>query len=122
MPFKKSFIAVVLFFTMLGLSGATYAKEVRRDNAEILKEVDAKIQAALDAVPAGNSDELATRIKEASETASDLSANYKFEFERDKAVIKLKKARQLTKASDFSGAEQELKNARESFAALPKFQ
>lgn len=122
MPIKRIFITVILFFTMLGLSGATYAKEVKRDNAEILKEVDAKIQAALDAVPAGNSDELATRIKEASETASDLSANYKFEFERDKAVIKLKKARQLTKASDFSGAEQELKNARESFAALPKFQ
>lgn len=122
MPLKNIFFTVILFFTMLGLAGATYAKEVRRDNAEILKEVDAKIQAALDAVPAGNADELATLIKEASESASDLSANYKFEFERDKAVIKLKKARQLTKASDFSGAEQELKNARESFANLPKFQ
>lgn len=122
MSLNKFFITFILFFTMLGLSGTTIAKEVRRDNAEIFKEVDTKIQAALDAVPSSNSEEIATLIKEASESASELSANYKFEFERDKAVLKLKKARQLTKASDFSGAEQELKNARESFSNLPKFQ
>jgi hypothetical protein len=122
MPFKKSFIAVVLFFTMLGLSGATYAKEVKKGNAEILKEVDAKIQEVLDALPSKDANAVGTLIKEASEIASELSANYKFEFERDKAVIKLKEARKLTKASDFSGAEQELKNARESFGNLPKFQ
>lgn len=122
MSVKKIFISFLLFFTLFGLSGSTFAKEAKKDNAAILKDVDTKIQAALDAIPAGKADELATLIKEASESASDLSANYKFEFERDKAVIKLKKARQLTKASDFSGAEQELKSARESFANLPKFQ
>ncbi len=122
MSLKKSFIAFILFFSMLGLSTSTFAKEVKRDNAEILEEVDSKIQAALDAVPAGNADQLATLIKEVSESASDLSASYKFEFERDKVVLKLKKARQLSKASDFAGAEQELKSAREGFKELPKYQ
>lgn len=107
---------------MLGLSGTSFAKEAKIDNAAILKEVDAKIEAALASIPAGNAQETATLIKEVSEAASNLSANYKFEFERDKAVLKLKKARELTKKSDFAGAEQELKSARESFIALPKFQ
>lgn len=122
MSLKKIFITFILFFSMLGLSGTSFAKEAKIDNAAILKEVDTQIQAALDSIPAGNAQETATLIKQVSETASGLSANYKFEFERDKAVIKLKKARELTKKSDFAGAEQELKSARESFIALPKFQ
>lgn len=122
MSFKKIFIAFVVFFSMLGLSGSTFAKEVRKPIPEILKDVDTKVQAALDAIPAGNAQEIATHIKEASESASELSANYKFEFERDKVVLKLKKARELAKKSDFAGAEQELKAAKEGFANLPKFQ
>jgi len=122
MSLKKIFITFILFFSMLGLSGTSFAKEAKIDNAAILKEVDAKIEAALASIPAGNAQETATLIKEVSEAASNLSANYKFEFERDKAVLKLKKARELTKKSDFTGAEQELKSARESFIALPKFQ
>jgi hypothetical protein len=107
---------------MLSLSATTFAKEAKIDNAQILKEVDAQIQVALDAIPSGDTTDIATKIKNASETASGLSANYKFEFERDKVVIKLKKARELTKKSDFAGAEKELKEAREGFAGLPKFQ
>ncbi len=122
MSIKKAFITMTLFFAMLGLSTAPFAKEVKKGNAEILKEVDAQIQAALDAIPSGDATDIATKIKNASEIASELSANYKFEFERDKVVIKLKKARELTKKSDFSGAEKELKEAREGFAGLPKFQ
>lgn len=122
MPFKKIYIAVVLFFTLLGLSGTTYAKEVKKGNAEILKEVDAKIQEALDALPSKDSNAVATLIKEASEIASDLSASYKYEFERDKANIKLKNARNLTKKSDFEAAEQELTKSRELFANLPSFE
>jgi len=122
MTLKKIFIAFMLFFTMLGLSGAAAAKEVKKSVPEVLKEVDAKIQAALDAIPAGNADEVAALIKAANDNAGELSANYKFEFERDKAIIKLKKARDAAKKSDFAGAEQELKTARESFAGLAKFQ
>jgi len=122
MSLKKVFITSTLFFSMLGLSGTSFAKEAKVDNAAILKEVDAQIQAALDSIPAGDPQKTGTLIKEISETASGLSANYKFEFERDKAVIKLKKARELAKKSDFSGSEQELKSAKESFIALPKFQ
>lgn len=122
MSIKKAFITISLFFAMLSLSATTFAKEAKIDNAQILKEVDAQIQVALDAIPSGDSTDIATKIKIASETASGLSANYKFEFERDKVVIKLKKARELTKKSDFAGAEKELKEAREGFAGLPKFQ
>lgn len=122
MLLKKIFITFILFFTMLGLSGATFAKEAQKNNAEILVEVDSKIQAALDALPSEDAKAIGTLIKEASEIAGDLSASYKFEFERDKANIKLKNARNLVKKSDFSGAEQELKNARELFAKLPTFE
>lgn len=122
MSLKKAFITFILSFAMFGLSASAFAKEVKKAIPEILKEVDTHIQAALDSIPSGNTQEIATHIKEASESASELSANYKFEFERDKVVLKLKKARELTKKSDFSGAEQELKTAREGFANLPKFQ
>jgi len=122
MALKKILISSVMFFSMLGLSGTTFAKEAKKSVPEVLKEVDAKLQLALDAIPSGDSQQIATRIKEVSENASELSANYKFEFERDKVVLKLKKARELTKKSDFAAAEQELKEARQGFAGLTKFQ
>jgi len=112
----------ILFFTMLSLSGSTFAKEAKKPLTETFKEVDTKIQAALDAIPSGNAEEVAGLIKAANENAGELSANYKFEFERDKVMIKLKKARDAAKKSDFSGAEQELKAAKEGFEALKKFQ
>lgn len=122
MSFKKVLVTFTLFFAMLGLSGASFAKEAHKAIPDILKDVDGKIQLALDAIPSGDSQKVASLIKEVAESASELSANYKFEFERDKVVLKLKKARELTKKSDFASAEQELKAAREGFAALPKFQ
>ena len=122
MSFKKVLVTFTLFFAMLGLSGASFAKEVHKAIPDILKDVDAKLQQTLDAIPSGDSQKVASLIKEVAESASELSANYKFEFERDKVVLKLKKARELTKKSDFAGAEQELKAAREGFAGLPKFQ
>ena len=88
---------------------------------EVIKEVDVKIQAALDAIPAGNADNVAVLIKAAHETAAELSANYKFEFERDKSLGKLKKARDSVKKGDLSATEQDLKAAKESFANLPKY-
>jgi flavorubredoxin len=122
MTFKKIFVASVMFFSMLSISSSTYAKEAHKSIPDILKDIDGKVQAAINAIPAGNSGEIGSLIKEAAESASELSANYKFEFERDKVVLKLKKARELAKKSDFSGAEQELKAAKEGFANLPKFQ
>lgn len=122
MSFKKIFVASVMFFSMLSISGTTYAKEAHKSIPDILKDVDGKVQAALNAIPAANSQEIGSLIKEAAESASELSANYKFEFERDKVVLKLKKARELAKKDDFAGAEQELKAAKEGFANLPKYQ
>jgi predicted metal-dependent peptidase len=121
MSLKKIFITFILFFSMLSLSTATFAKEVKKNMPDVLKEVDAKIQVALDAIPSDNAQEVAELIKAANENAGELSANYKFEFERDKAQGKLKKARDAAKKSDLSGAEQELKAAKESFANLKNF-
>lgn len=92
MTLKKIFIASTLLVSILGFSSVTYAKEVHKTVPEVLKEVDAHMQAALDAIPSADSTKIATLIKEASQSASELSANYKFEFERDKVVLKLKKA------------------------------
>lgn len=121
MSFKKIFVTFLLFFSMLGFAGSSFAKEVRKSVPEVLKEVDAKIQVALDAIPAGDAQEVTKLIREVNENASELSANYKFEFERDKVMQKLKKASNLSKKSDLAGAEQELKAAREGFANLKNF-
>ncbi|MBS4051464.1 hypothetical protein [Methylomonas rivi] len=121
MSFKKFFIAFVLFFAMFGLSASAFAKESHKSVPEVLKEVDAKIQVVLDAIPAGDPQQIASLIKDVAENASELSANYKFEFERDKVVLKMKKARELAKKSDFAGAEKEIKDAREGFANLKKY-
>lgn len=121
MSLKKVFIAFALFFAMLGFSGATFASEAKVNVSDTLKEVDAKIQIALEAVPAGNAQQLATLIKDANEKASELDANYKFEFERTKVQQFLRKARDAAKKSDFPGAAQELKAAREGFANLKSF-
>ncbi|OQW77565.1 MAG: hypothetical protein BVN35_05450 [Proteobacteria bacterium ST_bin11] len=121
MTLEKIFIAFIMFFAMQGFSASTFAKEAKKDVPTILKEVDAKVQLALNAIPSGNSQEIATLIKDISENASELSANYKFEFERDKVVLRLKKARDLAKKSDFAGTEQELKEVREGFAKLTNY-
>ena len=121
MSLRKLVTAFTLFFALLGLSGTTFAKEVKKAVPEVLKEVDAKIQAALDAIPSGNAEEVVELIKEANESASELSANYKFEFERDKVMAKLRNARQAAKKSDLSKAEEELKAAKEGFEGLKKF-
>lgn len=121
MSLKKVFIVFTLFFAMLGVSGSTFAKEAKKSVPEVLKEVDAKIQEALNAIPSGDAKHVAELIKAVNENASELSANYKFEFEKDKVIGKLKKARDAAKKSDFATTEQELKAAREGFAGLPKF-
>ncbi|MGD0960049.1 MAG: hypothetical protein ABSB19_09600 [Methylomonas sp.] len=121
MSIKKIFITFIMFFTMLGLSGSTFAKEAKKHAPDVLKEVDAKIQTTLDLIPAGNAEAVVESIKSVHETATELSANYKFEFEKDKVLMKLKKARDAAKKSDLAGAEQELKAAREGFANLKTF-
>jgi hypothetical protein len=120
MSLKKIFITFIMFFSLLGLSGSTFAKE-SKNMPEVLKQVDANIQAALDAIPAGNSEQVGVLIKVAHENAAELSANYKFEFERDKALGKLKKARDSAKKSDLPTTEQDLKVAKESFLNLYKY-
>ena len=121
MSLKKIVITFIMFFSMLALSGSSFAKESKKNMPDVLKEVDAQIQLALNAIPTGNADEVGVLIKAAHETAAELSANYKFEFERDKALGKLKKARDSAKKSDLSATEQDLKVAKESFINLSKY-
>ncbi|WP_150047907.1 MULTISPECIES: hypothetical protein [Methylomonas] len=121
MKLKNFYILLGLLFALLSLSTPTFAKEIKKPVPQVLQEVDAKIQAALNAIPAANAQELAELIKAANENAGDLNANYKFEFERDKVMAKLKNARNAAKKSDFSTAEQELKAAKEGFQNLKKF-
>lgn len=123
MSLNKIFVTFALLFSMLGFSNFALAEAAKHKAApEVLQEVDAKIQTALDAIASGsNAEEVTALINEAKETASELSANYKFEFEKDKVIAKLTKARKLSKKSDLSGAEQLLIKAREGFANLKNF-
>jgi hypothetical protein len=121
MLFKRITIAILLLFSVFGLSNISYAKEVKKDMNQVLSEVDAKVQAALDVIPSGNNQNVVAAIKEITETAGELSANYKFEFERDKVVGKVRKAREAAQKSDLATAEQELKAAKEGFANLKKY-
>ena len=121
MPFKKCFIALALFFSLLGMADFAAAKETQQSAPELLKEIDTKIDAALAAIPSGNAEDVVALIKAISESTVDLTANYKFEFERDKVTAKVRKARDAAKKNDLSGAEQELKAAKEGFVNLKKF-
>lgn len=118
---RKFFITVILFLSATAISDVAFAKETKKDINQVLQEVDAKVQAALNAIPGGNAQEVVSLIKAVSESSQDLSANYKFEFERDKVVAKVRKAREAAQKSDLSAAEQELKSAKEGFANLKKF-
>jgi len=120
MSFKKILITFVLFFSMLGISGSVLA-EAAKKTPEMLQEIDVKIQAALDRIATGNAEEVTALIKEIKDDAGELSANYKFEFERDKVIGRLKAALKSSKKSDLAGAEQELKDAKEGFAKLKSF-
>ncbi len=124
MSLKKILITFILFFSVLGLSSPAFAAETKTkvSLSETFKEVDARIQAALDAIPAGDAKAVAGLIKAANEKAAELSANYKFEFERDKVMGKLRKAREAANKSDLPTADQELKGAKEGFENLKKFQ
>lgn len=123
MSLNKIFVTFVMLFSMLGFSNVVLAEAAKHKAApEVLQEVDAKIQTALDAIASGsNAEEVTALINEVKDTASELSANYKFEFEKDKVIANLTKARKLSKKSDLSGAEQLLIKAREGFANLKNF-
>lgn len=121
MSLKKIFIAFALFFSILGFSGSAVSAEAKKDVNEVLKEVDAQIQIVLDAIPSGNAEEVTALIQHAREVAGELSANYKFEFERDKVARTLRDAYKASKKSDLEKAEQKLKEAKEGYANLKNF-
>jgi hypothetical protein len=121
MSLKKIIVTFFLSMSLFCLADFSLAKEAKRSIPEVLKEVDGKIQSALDAIPSGDTKQIVDIIKSISENSEELSASYKFEFERDKVFAKVRKAREAAKKSDFSTVEQELKGAREGFAKLPNF-
>jgi hypothetical protein len=121
MSLNKIFISFILFLSILGVSSSVLAEGAKKKAPEVMQEVDAKIQAALDAIPGGNAEEVVKLIKATNDNAAEMSANYKFEFERDKFMGKLKSARDAAKKGDLPAAEQQLKVARESLANLKNY-
>lgn len=87
--------------------------------AEAIDMVVGKIQAAIDGISKGASnDEAAALIKQASDLSKEINANDKVDNARAKANRKLKSAMSHAKESALQEAEQELRDAKKDFDAL----
>lgn len=115
MQFKKLMITFIMALAVFGFNQSAFAEAKTKKPAVAIEETIAKIQIALDAVATGKGEEVAALIKEASENANEIFSSYKVEFERDKAIQKLKSARKNAKNSALPQTEQELKEALKSF-------
>lgn len=87
--------------------------------AEAIDMVVAKIQAAIEGISKGASnDEAAALIKQASDLSKEINANDKVDNARAKANRKLKAAMAHAKESALQEAEAELRDAKKDFEAL----
>ena len=87
--------------------------------AEAIDMVVAKIQAAIEGISKGASDdEAAALIKQASDLSKEINANDKVDNARAKANRKLKSAMSHAKESALQEAEAELRDAKKDFEAL----
>ena len=87
--------------------------------AEAIDMVVAKIQAAIEGISKGASnEEAAALIKQASDLSKEINANDKVDNARAKANRKLKSAISHAKESALQEAEQELRDAKKDFEAL----
>jgi hypothetical protein len=89
--------------------------------ADAIDRVVAKVQAAIDGISKGASnEEAAALIKQASDASKEISGGDKMNNARSKATSKLKAATKHAKESALQEAEQELKDAKKDFEALKK--
>lgn len=87
--------------------------------AEAIDMVVAKIQAAIEGISKGASnEEAAALIKQASDLSKEINANDKVDNARAKANRKLKTAMSHAKESALQEAESELRNAKKDFEGL----
>ena len=87
--------------------------------AEAIDMVVAKIQAAIEGISKGASnEEAAALIKQASDLSKEINANDKVDNARAKANRKLKSAMSHAKESALQEAEAELRDAKKDFEAL----
>jgi hypothetical protein len=113
------FIATSMGAVSTSALAETDAGRVTYKPAEAIDMVVAKIQAAIDGISKGASnDEAAALIKEASDLSKEINANDKVDKARSKANRKLKSAASHAKESALQEAEQELRDAKKDFEAL----
>jgi hypothetical protein len=97
----------------------TDAGRVTYKPAEAIDMVVAKIQAAIEGISKGASnEEAAALIKPAIDLSKEINANDKVDNARSKANRKLKSALSHAKDSSLQEAEQELRDAKKDFEAL----
>lgn len=100
-------------------SAETDAGRVTYKPAEAIDMVVAKIQAAIEGISKGASnEEAAALIKPAIDLSKEINANDKVDNARSKANRKLKSALTHAKDSSLQEAEQELSDAKKDFEAL----
>ncbi|MDD1628147.1 MAG: hypothetical protein LUQ26_11860 [Methylococcaceae bacterium] len=100
-------------------SAETDAGRVTYKPAEAIDMVVAKIQAAIEGISKGASnEEAAALIKPAIDLSKEINANDKVDNARSKANRKLKSALTHAKDSSLQEAEQELRDAKKDFEAL----
>lgn len=118
MKLNKYLTIILIAIASFGAASVSLAEQKAKKPAVAIDDTLAKLQVALDAVGKGNGEELAVLIKEASNEAQELYSSYKVEFERDRAIIKLKSARKHAKESALPEAEKELKEVIKTFNDL----
>ena len=113
------FIAVSMGAVSTSALAETDAGRITYKPAEAIDMVVAKIQAAIEGISKGASnDEAAALIKPAIDLSKEINANDKVDNARAKANRKLKSAMSHAKESALQEAESELRDAKKDFEAL----
>jgi hypothetical protein len=113
------FIAASVGVVSTSALAETDAGRITYKPAQAIDMVVAQIQAAIEGISKGASnDEAAALIKKASDLSKEINANDKVDNARAKANRKLKAAMAHAKESALQEAEQELRDAKKDFEAL----
>ena len=113
------FIASAMGAVSTSALAETDAGRVTYKPAEAIDIVTGKIQAAIEGISKGaTNDEAAALIKPAIDFSKEINANDKVDNARAKANRKLKSAMTHAKESALQEAEQELRDAKKDFEAL----
>jgi len=120
---KKTILSLLIASSIAAISttaiAETDAGRATYKPAEAIDIVATRIQAAIDAISKGvSNEEAASLIKPAIDFSKEINANDKVDNARAKANKKLKSAMSHAKESALKEAEQELRDAKKDFEAL----